>query len=196
MKPLTFWYEFASPYSYFSMMRIDALAAARDVEIIYQPFLLGPLFKAVGWAPTPFLIYEDKGKNFFRDIVREAEFYGLPPIKLLAEFPQSGLWAARVTLVGLEEGWGVDFSKAVYQRQFQAGLPIVDLEDMRAVLGDILDGSIDDVLAKAGSDDIKTRLRAVGERAKATGIFGAPSFVVGDELFWGNDRLERALDYC
>jgi len=195
MAELKFWYEFASPYAYFSMMRIEALTKGKGIEVIYQPFLLGPLFQDVGWRTSPFLIYENKGKNFFRDIEREAQFYDLPPIKILSQFPENGLIAARTALIGLKEGWGVEFSKAVYKRQFQQGLSIKELEDVAAIITHLAIGDADVILEKAQGTENKAKLRTVGEDAKRAGIFGAPSFEVGDELFWGNDRLERAVAY-
>ena len=196
MNKLEFWYEFASPYSYFSMMRIEELAAASNIDIHYQPFLLGPLFKEFGWNTSPFNIYAEKGENFFRDIEREAEFYKLPPIKILEEFPQPGLAAARVALIGMEEGWGVEFSKAIYQRQFQEGVQTKGKEDVMEVLQALNISEAEGVIGKANSDENKNRLRVITEQAKQKKIFGAPTFIVGNELFWGNDRLERAISYC
>jgi len=196
MNKLEFWYEFASPYSYFSMMRIEELAAASNIDIHYQPFLLGPLFKEFGWNTSPFNIYAEKGENFFRDIEREAEFYKLPPIKILEEFPQPGLAAARVALIGMEEGWGVEFSKAIYQRQFQEGVQTKGKEDVFEVLQALNISDAEGVIEKANSDENKNRLREITEQAKQKKIFGAPTFIVDNELFWGNDRLERAISYC
>lgn len=196
MNKLEFWYEFASPYSYFSMMRIEALAAAANVEVHYQPFLLGPLFKEFGWETSPFKIYTEKGENFFRDIEREAKFYDLPPIKILEEFPQPGLAAARVALVGMKEGWGVEFSKAIYKRQFQDGLETKNKENVLEVLKALNIENAETVLEKANGDDNKSHLREIMEIAKKKKIYGAPTFIVGNELFWGNDRLERAISYC
>lgn len=196
MKELEFWYEFASPYSYFSMMRIEGLAKTANVKVHYQPFLLGPLFKEFGWETSPFKIYAVKGENFFRDIEREAEFYGLPPIKILDEFPQPGLAAARVALIGMEEGWGIEFSKAIYQRQFERGLQTKGKEGVFEVLQALNISDAEGVIEKANSDENKNRLREITEQAKEKKIFGAPTFIVGKELFWGNDRLERALSYC
>lgn len=196
MKQLNFWYEFASPYSYFALMRIEALAAKAGVPVSYQPFLVGPIFKDVGWDTSPFKIYEAKGANFFRDIVREAEYYGLPALQILEEFPQRGLLAARVAVLGLEEGWCVEFSKGVYLRQFRDGLPIKEREDVIAVMEDIGLEHAEARFEKAQNERVKQRLFEITDRAREHGIFGAPSFIVGDELFWGNDRLERALEYA
>ncbi|GAA6211792.1 2-hydroxychromene-2-carboxylate isomerase [Hyphomicrobiales bacterium 4NK60-0047b] len=196
MNKLVFWYEFASPYSYFSMMRIEALAAAANVEVHYQPFLLGPLFKEFGWETSPFKIYTEKGENFFRDIEREAEFYGLPSIKILDEFPHPGLAAARVALIGMKEGWGVEFSKAIYKRQFQDGQVTKNKENVLDVLKALNIEGAQAILEKANGDDNKSHLREIMEIAKKKKIYGAPTFIVGNELFWGNDRLERAISYC
>ena len=71
-RPVTFWFEFASTYSYLSAMRIDAEAEARGVEVVWKPFLLGPIFKAQGWETSPFSIYPEKGENMWRDLERRA----------------------------------------------------------------------------------------------------------------------------
>jgi 2-hydroxychromene-2-carboxylate isomerase len=67
---LTFWYEFASTYSWLAAERIEALAAAADVEVRWRPFLLGPIFVAQGWQSSPFNVYAAKGANMWRDIER------------------------------------------------------------------------------------------------------------------------------
>lgn len=192
---LTFWFEFASTYSYPAAMRIRALAREAGVTIDYRPFLLGPIFAAQGWNNSPFNIYEAKGRYMWRDLARLCEDYGLPFRKPVV-FPQNGLLAARVTLVGLDEGWGEDFVEAVYRAEFADGRLIND----PAVIQDILRTLQRDpksVFDSSQHDDIKARLRAQTEQAQKLGIFGAPSFTTEDsELFWGNDRLEAALAWA
>jgi 2-hydroxychromene-2-carboxylate isomerase len=191
---LDFWFEFASTYSYPAAMRIGALAKARDVQVRWRPFLLGPLFKANGWTTSPFNVYPVKGRYMWRDLTRICSALDLP----FAEppgFPQNTLQAARVALLALESDWGEDYCRAVYRAEFGEGRNIGE----PSVIGDILAAlgqKPDDVLARAQSDDSKARLRAQTEEAAARGIFGAPSFMTPDgELFWGNDRLEAALDW-
>ena len=170
MRTLEFWYEFASPYSYIAMMRIEDLAAAANVEVHYQPFLLGPLFKEFGWETSPFKIYAEKGENFFRDIEREAEYYGLPQMKILEEFPHPGLAAARVALVGMKEGWGVEFSKAIYKRQFQDGLETKNKENVLDVLSALNIENAEGIIERANGDENKSHLREITERAQAKKI--------------------------
>lgn len=197
MKKLTFWYEFASPYSYFSIMRIEKLAAEHNIDVTYQPFLLGPLFKEFGWNTSPFLIFKEKGENFRRDIEREAEFYGLPALIMPNPFPQWGVDAVRVALVGLKSEWGVEFSKAIFSRQFKDGLSIDGRENVEEVWRLIgRDDEFDAIWQQANDDKTKAQLREITNIAKNFKIFGAPSFIARNELFWGNDRLDRAISYA
>jgi 2-hydroxychromene-2-carboxylate isomerase len=129
-----------------------------------------------------------------RDCERLCADLGLA-FRLPDPFPQPSLTAARIAVVALDEGWGEDFSRAVYRAEFAEGRNIADA----AVLGGIVRDLGHDataVLASAQSDEIKAQLRANTEDAQRLGIFGAPSFIVGNELFWGNDRLEQALHYA
>lgn len=190
---LDFFYEFASTYSYIAAMRIAPLAKSAGVTLRWRPFLLGPIFKAQGWDTSPFNLYPAKGRYMMRDCERQCAARGLT-FRLPQPFPQSTLVAARVALAGMTQGWGEDFSRAVYRAQFAEGRQIGD----PAVIAEIVrelghDGAA--ALARAQSDEIKGKLRAETEEAQRLGIFGAPSFIAGGELFWGNDRLEQALDF-
>lgn len=192
---LEFWYEFASTYSYLSAMRIEEAADKAGVTLFWRPFLLGPVFAAQGWNTSPFNLYPAKGRYMWRDMEREAAKLGVPFYRPEA-FPQNGLLAARIALVGADRSWTPVFTKAVFTAEFGEGRNISDPE----VLGGILSGlglDAEAVLAEAQSDTNKTRLRRVGDEALSRGIFGAPTFIAEDgEMFWGNDRLERALDWA
>ena len=114
---VTFWFEFASTYSYLSAMRVDRMAAEYGVEVAWRPFLLGPIFAAQGWTSSPFNIYEAKGRNILRDWERQAEAHGLPPYVQPKNFPNNGLLAARVANLALTHPQGRDFCRAVYHAQ-------------------------------------------------------------------------------
>jgi 2-hydroxychromene-2-carboxylate isomerase len=188
---LEFWYEFASTYSYLSAMRIETLAASAGVEILWKPLLLGPIFRAQGWDTSPFNIYPVKGRYMVRDMERLAAARGLP-FRLPSPFPQNSLHAARLALIGLAEGWGVAFTRAVYEAEFAGG---ANIGDKRVLAGLLTRLSLDAgaLLARAETPETKQRLRQQTEEAQELGIFGAPSFLAGGELFWGDDRLEQAL---
>src|SRR5262252_4293928 len=189
--PMDFFYEFASPYSYVTALRIAPLAAAAGVTVRWRPFLLGPIFKAQGWDTSPFNLYPAKGRYMVRDCERICAALGLG-FQLPQPFPQNSLLAARVALAALEEGFGEELSRRIYLAEFDRGRPIAAPEIMAEVIGRLgRDGAA--TLARAQTDEIKTKLRATTDEARECGIFGAPSFVAGGELFWGNDRLEQAL---
>lgn len=192
---IDFWFEFASSYSYPAAIRIRALAADAGVAVRYRPFLLGPIFNAQGWNDSPFNIYESKGRYMWRDLARLCDGYGLV-FRKPSVFPQNGLLAARVALIGLGEGWGEDFVAAVYRAQFGEGRLIHD----PAVIQEILRSLQRDpkaVFDRSQNNEIKVQLRTQTEQAQKMGIFGAPTFTTGDgELFWGNDRLDAALAWA
>jgi 2-hydroxychromene-2-carboxylate isomerase len=192
---LDFWFDFASTYSYPAAVRIGALAARADVRVRFRPFLLGPIFKAQGWTTSPFNLYPEKGRYMWRDLERLCADLDVP-FRRPDPFPQNSLLAARAALVALNQSWGEAFCVGLFRAQFGDGRRIDDA----AVLDDVLSASKVDpqpVLAAAGSDANKARLRAQTEEAQRLGLFGAPSFTTADgELFWGNDRLEAALRWA
>jgi 2-hydroxychromene-2-carboxylate isomerase len=193
---LQFWHEYASTYSYIAAARIGALAAAHDVEIDWRPFPLGPLlFQQQGMKDTPFNVVPVKGRYMWRDMERLCASLELP-LQRPDIFPQHTILAARVAIIGVEEGWIAQYAPAVYRANFADNRDI----SSAATLGPIIasaGGDADAVLARAATDEIKAALRAASEEAMALGIFGAPSFVTGDgELFWGHDRMEAALDWA
>ncbi|UWQ80303.1 2-hydroxychromene-2-carboxylate isomerase [Leisingera sp. S132] len=189
---IIFWFEFASTYSYLSVMRIGGMAAARGVAVTWKPFLLGPIFAAQGWDTSPFNIYPAKGRYMWRDMERICAARGLPFCRPDV-FPQNGLTAARLALAAAEENRIEPFAKAVFQAQFGAGKDIADetvLQDCLTKAG--LDRSL---MQRAQAPEIKSALRDQTEEAMNAGIFGAPSFTSGTEQFWGDDRLEQALEH-
>ena len=192
---LDFWFDFASTYSYPAATRIGARAAAAGVAARWRPFLLGPAFKAQGWDTSPFLIYPAKGRHMWRDLERLCADLSLA-FRRPEPFPQNSLTAARAALVGLGRGWGEDFCRAVFRAEFAEGQRIDDA----GVLGGLLTELKQDaaaILAEAQSDAIKGQLRAQTDEAQRLGIFGAPTFATADgELFWGNDRLEQAIEWA
>ncbi|GGH07698.1 2-hydroxychromene-2-carboxylate isomerase [Alsobacter metallidurans] len=189
-----FWYEFASTYSFLAAERIEALAAERDVAVRWRPFLLGAIFKAQGHETTPFNTYPVKGRYMWRDMERWCERLGLPLVRP-DPFPQNSLVAARVALA-LPEDARAAFSKAVFRAEFCEGRPISD----PAVIADAVRQTgfeLETAVTAAQTDLVKHALRKETEEAQRLGLFGAPTIVTGDgELFWGNDRLEEALDWA
>jgi 2-hydroxychromene-2-carboxylate isomerase len=189
---LTFWYEFASTYSWLAAERIEAIAAG--VEVAWRPFLLGPIFAALGWTTSPFNLYPAKGRNMWRDLARQCALLGLPEPVRPDPFPQNSLLAARVA-TALPQLLRPRFSRAVYRSQFTEGRPIADGAVLAGILRDV--GGTEAALADADAPATKAALRQATGEAQSLGVFGAPSFTTpSGELFWGNDRIEQAVAWA
>ncbi len=192
---MQFWFELASTYSYPAAMRVGARAAAANVDLVWRPFLLGPIFQAQGWNDSPFNVYPVKGRYMWRDLERICRRDARLRSSGRRAFPRPSLIGARVACVGSAESWGPDFVRAVYRANFAEDREIGEPEVVAAILSELgVDANA--VLTRAQSAEVKAALRANTEEATALGIFGAPSFVVDGELFWGNDRLDDALAWA
>ncbi|WP_395757296.1 2-hydroxychromene-2-carboxylate isomerase [Achromobacter sp. EB05] len=190
---LEMWFDFASPYSYLAIERIAGLAAQADVRVDLRPFLLGPIFQAQGWNDTPFRLFPGKGAYMMRDIARLAEKYGVPYNRPRL-FPRMSVLPARIALLGEDQPWGRDFCLAVFRANFQRDEDIQAEDVVHALLTELaLDA--DGLIARAKSEAAKEALRRRVDEARHLGLFGAPTFLVDGEMFWGNDRLEDALEW-
>lgn len=191
MPRLEFWFEFGSTYTYPAAMRIEQLARAAGVAVDWKPFLLGPIFSEQGWSDSPFNLYPAKGRYMWRDLERICAALSIPFVRP-SKFPRNGLLAARVACWFAAEPWMAGFAQAVFRANFAEDREISDPEVVAACLNRLgLDGPR--LLEQAQTAESKAKLRVHTEHAKSLGIFGAPTFLVGEEMFWGNDRLEQAL---
>jgi len=198
MPRLTFWFELASTYSYLSAMRIGPLACAAGVEVVWCPFLLGPIFQTQGWSTSPFNLYQAKGENMWRDMERQQKNMAWRRLRGRRIFRKTAYWRRGWPLSGLTRP-GVQIS---FARSFRLNLQMADIAD-EVVLSECLttvgqDGA--SLIKQAKTDQsIKDQLRQTTEDAQASGLFGAPSFTTDDgELFWGGmtawkDAIEWAL---
>jgi 2-hydroxychromene-2-carboxylate isomerase len=193
-KQVDFWFDFASTYSYLSARRIGPLASARGVQVNWRPFLLGPVFAAMGWNDSPFNIYPAKGRYMWRDVERLCKQYGFP-LQRPSTFPRNGLRPARIICAHQNAPWIPDFVQAVFAAGFAEDKDIGEREVVAGLLQS-LELDTEALIAAAESAEGKELLRRQTEEAFKLDIFGAPTFIVGGELFWGNDRLEQALDWA
>jgi 2-hydroxychromene-2-carboxylate isomerase len=189
---LEFWFEFGSNYSYLSVMRIEEEAHRRQVRIIWRPFLLGPIFHALGFETSPFILQKEKRAYMQQDMARLCRKYGLAPWRMPSVFPRLGVLPSRIVLLGAEQPWVDTFCRRVMELNFALDQEINHPAQIVPILNE-LGLSSSEIVAQAQSDSIKTRLREQTDEARARGIFGAPTFFVGAEMFWGNDRLDDAL---
>jgi 2-hydroxychromene-2-carboxylate isomerase len=191
---LEFWFEFGSTYSYLSAARIEDAATTAGVPVRWEPFLLGPIFAEQGWNDLPFNIYPAKGRYMWRDMERLCAEYGIP-FSRPSRFPRSGVAAARVACFAASEPWLPAFVRAVFRANFAEDREIGDPAEVGSILDSLgLTGAR--IVERSQAQENKQRLREQTRRAAERGIFGAPSFVVDGELFWGNDRMEDALAWA
>ena len=191
---LQFWFEFASTYSYPAAMRVERVAATAGVDVQWRAFLLGPIFRAQGLTDSPFNLNPAKGRYMWRDLQRICDADGIP-LRRPDVFPRNGLVAARIACRFGDAKWLPDFVRGVYRANFVEDLDISDA----AVVARCVEQcgqNAREILDQAGSEQSKERLRERSQEAERLEIFGAPSFVVGKELFWGNDRLENAVGWA
>jgi 2-hydroxychromene-2-carboxylate isomerase len=191
---IDFWFDFGSNYSYLSMMRIETLAQHHGVQIDFKPFPLGPIFKSLGWDTSPFVLQAKKGEYTWRDMARQAAKFGLPWNKP-SVFPRRALLPLRIAVLAHAQPWLGAFCRRVMHLNFVEDR---DIDDPAAVSEVLMELGIAPApwIAQAQSDEGKAALRKHGEQAASLGIFGAPTFFVGHEMFWGNDRLEDALAFA
>ena len=195
MSDLQFWFEFASTYSYVAALRVEEACARAGLRMEHRPFLLGPIFaEQLGIKDSPFNAFPVRGRYMWRDLERLCGKHGLPWRKP-SVFPRHSLLAARVACAAAGEPWEGRFVRAAFRANFAEDRDIAD----REVIGELLRGvgaDAETVLARAVSPEVKEKLRASTDEAKRLGIFGAPDFVVGGELFFGQDRMDDAIAWA
>ena len=188
---LDFWYEFASPYAYLAALSIENKAKAAGVEVVWRPFLLGAIFKMMKLPALPMQISPQKEAYMWMDASRQARRQGFL-FRKPDQFPQSSVLPSRVALVGFKEGWGEDFSRRVYAANFAHNQLISDVQVISQILAD-MGKEPEKVLALATSPANKKALMVETQTAFDKGIFGVPTFFVGNEMFWGNDQMLEAF---
>jgi len=172
-------------------MRIEGEAKRVGVRILWRPFLLGPIFRELGMESSPFVLQNEKGAYVWQDMERQCRKFGLR-WKRPSAFPRLSVLASRVALIGAEQPWMAGYCRRVMELNFALDADINSPAQLRPILGE-LGLNAADILAQAQTEPIKALLRTQTEQARTRGIFGAPTFFIGAEMFWGNDRLDDAL---
>jgi 2-hydroxychromene-2-carboxylate isomerase len=183
---LEFFFDYVSPFSYLANSQIEAIAGRTGAELVYRPFLLGGVMQATGNQPPATL--PARGKYMPKDIGRWVRRYGIP-FRFNPSFPMKTLDAMRAALAAEEQGVFPAYHSALFKAAWGEPANLAD----PAVLRDLIAGAgLDPVplLAAAATEPIKEMLKANTAEAVERGAFGAPTFFVGDEIFFGNDRLD------
>ncbi len=192
VKQIDFWFTMGSTYTYLTVMRLPEVERTSGIRFRWRPFHLLTILQEM--KHVPFADKPAKATYMWRDIERRAGMYGIP-IRLPVPYPvRDSLAANRVALLGLNEGWGADFIRAAYRRWFQLGQENGSEPNLSESLMEIGQDPRR-VLPIARSDDVARLVEAETVAARDLGIFGSPTFAVGRELFWGDDRLDDAISW-
>ena len=177
---IEFFFDLVSPYSYLASEKIEELAKQNNRELIWKPFLLGGLFKALDAPAAPGLLPYKK-PYLFKDLDRLARFHGIP-FNTPSEFPRLTVKPLRALLSLPKE----DLPEAVHQLYRAYWVEDRDISDA-SVLADLLGA---EAVEKTGDPEIKQSLIQATDEAVSRGLFGAPTFLVGQEMFFGHDRMD------
>jgi 2-hydroxychromene-2-carboxylate isomerase len=192
MGQVEFYFDLVSPYSYLAFGRVGDICEEHEAELVLRPMLLGAVHKTVG-LQAPIEI-PSKGQYQVQDIHRWAEHYGLP-MRFPDPFPFRTLKTMRAAMVRAEEGDLGTFVREAFALYWEEGgapkgrTEADEDEPLREVASRI-GAEPEEVLEKATSGEAKEALKSATAEAIERGVFGAPTFFVGDEMFWGNDRLD------
>jgi 2-hydroxychromene-2-carboxylate isomerase len=193
--PLEFWFEFASTYSYVGAMRVEEECARAGVPLRWRPFLLGPIFtEQLGIEDSPFNVHPVRGRYMWRDIERLCRKHAVEWRKPTT-FPRRSILAARAACALEADPRQGECIRGLFRANFGDDRAIDEPSVVSAVLR-ACGVDADAVLARAASPEAKAALRANTERARASGMFGAPNCLVGSELFFGQDRIDDAIAWA
>jgi 2-hydroxychromene-2-carboxylate isomerase len=182
-----FYYDLGSPYAYLTAERITSVLPTQP---IWQPILLGGIWKTTGgasWATT------DKRDAGMREVERRAKERELQPIRWPDPWPTSTLQAMRTAIFAQQAGRAVAFSLAAFRQAFAAGRDLSDIDNV-LIAAAACELHPNAILKAIETQSIKDRLKQATQEAIDRGVTGVPTIAVGDELFWGDDRLEDAAE--
>lgn len=188
MKHFEFWFDFGSPASYLAHTQMASLAENCGAQAHYRPMLLGGVFQATG-NHSPATI-PAKGAYTFTDFDRFAARYGVP-LNRNPHFPINTLMLMRGA-VGLqlrEPARFMAYVDAMFRAIWVEAQNLNDPSTVGAVLH-VAGFNPAALLALTQDAEVKDRLKAVTQEAIDRGVFGAPTFFVGDQMFWGQDRID------
>lgn len=185
---IDFYFDFSSPYGYLASTAIDALAARHGKTVRWRPFLIGVLYKQLGYMP---LEQPAKRAYFMHDVPRSARAMGVP-LSIPPSFPEALIAPARALywITDRDEAKVAAFGAAAFRAYWSEGRKLADPQ----VVAEIATGqgfAKEEVLAALNDPAVKGRLKTETDAAIAAGVFGSPFIVVDGEAFWGSDRLTQ-----
>ena len=194
MQEINFWFSIGSTYTYLTVSRLSEIIEAENLKINFFPFSVRTVMKDMDNIPFP-PSKKPKVDHMWRDIQRRAMHYEISVPKVPVPYPLKDLDLANcVAIVGLQEGWILKYLEETYKLWFLNWSEAGSLENLKVSLTKIKLNS-NEVITKARSSKIVDLYNGNTSEAKAKNVFGSPTFIVGKELFWGDDRLEDAIKW-
>ena len=194
MKKIEFWYSIGSTYTYLSTQRLAQVEAENDVVFEWSAFSVRS--RMIEMENVPFMAEKkrDKINYMWRDVQRRANFYGFDA-KVPAPYPLKEFdLANKVAILGKDQGWIKEYTILTYKKWFLEHLEPGSEPNLSSSLREIGLNS-EDVIKQAQTDEIEQKYLKNTEMAKNKGIFGSPTFIVENEVFWGDERCEDAIKW-
>jgi 2-hydroxychromene-2-carboxylate isomerase len=188
------WFDYSSPFAYLAVSQIERIAEQASARLTYRPFLLGGLFREIGTPDVPMLaVSEAKRRYMGADMLRWAEHWGVP-FRFPSRFPMRTIAPLRATceLLRTAPNDAPRFIQGVYRAFWADDRNISDDAVLKEICNEV--GIDPGCVERANDAENKQALLQAGQEAKALGLCGAPTCVVGGRLFWGQDRLGFVQD--
>ncbi len=194
MKKIDFWFSIGSTYTFLSVNRIAKIAKQKNLQFNWKPFSVRKIMMDMDNVPFTPPSKKIKSNYMWRDIERRARFYGFD-VKVPVPYPLREFdLANQIAILGMNEGWGINYVTKTYKRWFQEGKEPATEPNLSEIL-DELDLNKDAIMIKANSADIKNQYLNNTDIAYKIGVFGSPTFIFKGEVFWGDDRLEDCIKW-
>jgi 2-hydroxychromene-2-carboxylate isomerase len=194
MKKIDFYFDFASPNGYLSLQALKKYQASMDLEINYIPVLLGGIFKLTNNQPPMIAFGEVKGKLEYENLEmkRFIDFHQLSNFKMNPHFPVITLMLMRGALAAQQEGFLEEYINKMSVEMWENEKKLDDPDELKAAY-DNAGFDSDKIFSLMGTQEIKDKLLNNSSAAAERGVFGIPTFFVGDEMYFGKNTLEQLL---
>ena len=194
MKQVDFWFSIGSTYTYLTVNRLIKVSEKENIKFNWCPFSVRKIMMDMDNIPFTPPSKKIKSDYMWRDIERRAKFYGFEA-KVPAPYPLKEFdLANKIAILGINEGWGIDYVTTTYRRWFQKGKEPAIEPNITEIFKE-LNLNKEDVIKKATSSDIETQYLENTKKAYKEGVFGSPTFIYEGEVFWGDDRLEDCIKW-
>ena len=194
MSEIDFWFSIGSTYTYLSVNRILEVAKRENLKFNWKPFSVRKIMMDMDNIPFTPPSKKIKSDYMWRDIERRAKFYGFEA-KVPAPYPLKEFdLANQIAILGMNEGWGIDYVILTYKRWFQGGKEPATEPNLSEIFIE-LKLNKEETINKAKSSEIEKQYMQNTEHAHKSGVFGSPTFIYKNEVFWGDDRLEDCIKW-